>query len=196
MRPSEVEEFVLLVVGELRDLRLDRGRDHDAAGALGPRHRLDPGRKRVAGRGRGLVDIGDVEHRLGGEEVEGRGTPFPRPPGSPPSAPACPALSSASAASISATSALASLSPVWARLRSGDTRRSRLARSASISSVLTVSASDTRVDAALDVGDVAAPRSSGARARSRRPRGCWRGTGCPALRPSRRRAPARRCRRS
>ena len=40
------------------------------------------------------------------------------------------------------------------------------------------------------------PRSSAPRWRSRRSRGCWRGTGCPGPRPSRRRRPGPRCRRT
>ncbi len=50
-----------------------------------------------------------------------------------------------------------------------------------------------RIDAAGDVDDVACSRSSAPRARSHPPRGCARGTGCPAPRPARRRRPGRRC---
>ena len=53
-----------------------------------------------------------------------------------------------------------------------------------------------RIDLARDVDDVRRPRSSARRGRSRRSRGCWRGTGCRAPRPSRRPRRGRRCRRT
>ncbi len=64
------EEFHLLLVGELRDLGFDRGRDDDGAGALRGGHLLDRLGVRVAGGGVGLVDVADIEHRLRGQQVQ------------------------------------------------------------------------------------------------------------------------------
>ena len=64
------EEHVAVLQRQPRELRLDLGRDDDAAGALGFGllfHRL---RQRVAGSGRTFIDVADVEHGLGGQELQ------------------------------------------------------------------------------------------------------------------------------
>ena len=118
--------------------------DH-GAGALAPRRisatRAENG---IAGGGRGLLDVADVEHRLGGQQLQ------------PAQHASC---SSASRIDGAGRLALAQrrqdrlhdvdlrlgflVAAAWPSSRSGTMRRSRLSRSASISSVSTVSASRT-----------------------------------------------------
>src|SRR5207248_3204896 len=66
------EELLAVVLVQLLDLRLHLAADGDGASTLGFGEGLDPGDKgiRVEPRELGLVDVGDVEDGLGGEEEQ------------------------------------------------------------------------------------------------------------------------------
>ena len=178
-----------LARGQLRQLRLDPGADRDAAGALPPRV-LDQLRRRLA---ISLVDVGDVEHRLGAQRLkvrrrvrrQGRGrhaarrlptaegldhplqpVAFGRGLLAPRIQPPCGPAPDAAAPGRDRRAA--ARRPPPRRRRAG--RRAR-----------------------RDEGP-ARHRGCGRRGRSRRSRGSRRGSGFPAPLPPRRRAPGRRCR--
>ena len=67
--PSCFQELGALLGLEGRQLRLDLGRDDDAAGALRLGPLLHLAGEGVAADG-GLVDVADVEHRLGGQQLQ------------------------------------------------------------------------------------------------------------------------------
>ena len=174
-----------LLVVELGELGLDARGDRDrpraswaaACAAIVGRHRV------VA-----LVDVGDEEHRLGGQRVDvahdlrrvlGRRHRARR---------AARLQRRDDLLAASASSATAALSPP---------RASRVTRAEAALGLLEVGVDQLgldrldvaqRVDRALGVDDVRRRGARGRRGRSRRSRGCSPGTGCRAPRPCARRA--------
>ncbi len=67
--PQRLEELAALLRRHRRDLGLDRGRDDHRLGALGPGLLEHPRGEGVAAGGVLLVDVADVEHGLGGEQL-------------------------------------------------------------------------------------------------------------------------------
>ena len=176
------------------DLRFDRRADrhHRALSFLGVRHTPSAA---------GLPSPSPRRWRRTSSASSSAGTAAARPRALPSTdrrcAPACPRRARAWTFFSAATSRTASLSPVGLRHLGvlGDLLLDRVE----------VGERELGVDG-LDVATPgrpcprraprSRPRSSARRARSRRSRGCWRGTCCPGPRPSTRRRPGRRCRRT
>ena len=75
LQPQVGQELGPLAVVELGDLLLDGGRNHHPGGALLRGHAGNAIGLGVAGGGRGLVDIADIEHRLGGQKLQAAPVP-------------------------------------------------------------------------------------------------------------------------
>ena len=140
-------------------------------------------REGVAGRGRRLVDVADVEDGLRRQELEGGVAPAPPRRSSFARRAGLPSRRSASAFSRSASCAFASLSPLLAFFSIAAARFSQALEVGEHQLGLDRLGVGDRIDAVLDVGDVGVLEAAQRRRRRRRPRGCGRGTGCRALRP-------------
>ena len=197
LKPDRLQGNSRLLGRKLRDLRFDRGGDHDEAGALASRQFGDAGGLRVAASRRRLPQRSQRKERAWRSEAAGRRgcgcprvraraqharrlavgagwrAPAPRPEGA--SAPPCPCPVAFLRERLDA--------PVEA-IEVGEHQLG-----------LHRLGVGHRIDRAPRHARRRDPRSSAAHARSRRPRGYWRGTGCRGPRPSRRRAPGRRYRR-
>ena len=66
------QELRAIRIRHLADLGLDGRRDDDRLRPLGLRHGEDGGAVRVAGGGGGFLDIADIEHGLGGHQLQPR----------------------------------------------------------------------------------------------------------------------------
>ena len=153
---DRLEIILLLGVRQHGDFAFDLGRDDDGDRAFLGRLRASPAsEKALPLSARSLFDVADIEHRLRGQEAE-RLEERAAPP-----AHACGARRAALAqfGEAAVRRGRASPSPPCraplAFFSIATTRRSRLSRSASISSVSIVSISRERIDAALDMSDVA-----------------------------------------